>query len=253
MIVRTTLGRDGQKAGSAGGHPWGGRSPGLHEKPYPPRGLKLTMLRCLLQSGKRRGMAVSAPPKEQPGAESGGVWVGGMPVRRGEGRQAFCLDLGITLLHRKSREEITLSAQKNRTRDGQAKETKTRIQTTTTLQSNRVDSEGASPSRHATGIADEMETNRAGLGEETPGEGLGERKAQGSHYTQPGCAAQQERRPAGNNGGAQVRRSGTLTFRKKPARSAQENKITKQIKLKGEARLIAKNIQDLLLVWELNE
>ena len=47
---------------------------------------------------------------------------------------------------------------KNGTRDGQAKEMKTRMLTTSTLELKRVGCEGASPSRHATGIADEMET-----------------------------------------------------------------------------------------------
>ncbi len=37
-----------------------------------------------------------------------------------------------------------------------------------------------------------------------------------------------------------LRRSGILTFRKEPARNAQENKIAMQIKPKGDGRLIAK-------------
>jgi len=93
MIVRTTLGRDGQKAGSAGGHP-----------------------AVLAGEGSTRAGTVSPTPQEDLDlplcAEDGrpeAHGVGGMPVRRGEGRQAFCPDLGITVLHRKSREKIRLS------------------------------------------------------------------------------------------------------------------------------------------------
>ena len=103
MIVKATLRRDGQKAGSAGGDPavFAGEAASRAgtQSPSPQEDLNLHCYAACCRVGKRRGLAVSAPPRAHPGAESGGVWVGGMPVRRGEGRQAFCPDNGTHLLH----------------------------------------------------------------------------------------------------------------------------------------------------------
>ena len=109
MIVEATSRRDRQKAGSAGGTPWEAASRACTESPSPQEDLDFHYYVACCGVGKRRGSAVSSPPRAHPGAKSGGVWVRGMPVRRGEGRQAFCPDFGITLLHRKSREKIRLS------------------------------------------------------------------------------------------------------------------------------------------------